>query len=67
MTEDEIKDYIATGEPMGKAGSYGIQGIGSALVEGIEGDFYNVMGFPVPLFCELLEHEFGISIFDLMG
>lgn len=66
-SEADTERYVATGEPMGKAGSYGIQGIGSALVEGIEGDFYNVMGFPVPLFCELLEHEFGISIFDLMG
>ena len=43
----EIEDYLATGEPMDKAGAYGIQGGGAVFVTGIAGDFYNVMGLPV--------------------
>lgn len=47
MTEEEIRTYIATGEPMDKAGAYGIQGRFGAYVEGIEGDYFNVMGLPI--------------------
>lgn len=47
LTEREIADYIATGDPMDKAGAYGIQEKGAANVKGIVGDFYNVMGLPV--------------------
>lgn len=47
MTEDEIRKYIATGEPMDKAGAYGIQGKCAAFIEKIEGDYNNVVGLPV--------------------
>lgn len=47
VSQAEIRDYIATGEPMDKAGAYGIQGKGALLVKGIAGDYYNVMGLPV--------------------
>lgn len=47
LTDAEIADYIATGDPMDKAGAYGIQEKGAANVKGIVGDFYNVMGLPV--------------------
>lgn len=47
MTEDEISWYISTGEPMDKAGAYGIQGLGSRFVRAIEGDYSNVVGLPV--------------------
>lgn len=62
--ETLLRAYVATGEPMDKAGSYGIQGYGAALVERIEGDFFGVMGLPVRLVLQLLErrgwqYEFG--------
>ena len=47
LTEDEILSYVETGDPMDKAGSYGIQGYAAPFVEGIRGDYYNVMGLPV--------------------
>ena len=47
LSDDEIREYIASGEPMDKAGSYGIQQGGALIVERINGDFYSVMGLPV--------------------
>ena len=65
LTEETIKRYVETGEPMGKAGSYAAQGRDSALVERIDGDFFNVMGLPVTLMCNMLEKDFGVSVFEL--
>ena len=50
MTEEEIRRYVATGEPMDKAGAYGIQGKAAVFISGIRGDYYNVVGLPI---CEL--------------
>ena len=47
LREDEIEAYIATGEPMDKAGAYGIQGYGATIVERVEGDYFAVMGLPL--------------------
>lgn len=54
VDEAFLRAYASTGEPLDKAGGYGIQGAGAALVEEIRGDYYTVVGFPVPLFLELL-------------
>ena len=57
LSEREIADYIATGDPMDKAGAYGLQEKGAANVKGIVGDFYNVMGLPVGRLARVLREK----------
>jgi septum formation protein len=59
LSDAVIADYVATGEPLDKAGAYAIQGKGAALVEGIHGDFFGVMGLPLRLALDLLA-RFGV-------
>jgi septum formation protein len=61
LTRVEIDVYVKSGEPLDKAGAYAIQGLGSVFVEKIEGDYYNVVGFPLSALTEALK-EFGINI-----
>lgn len=61
LTDREIRAYISTKEPMDKAGAYGAQGIGSLFVEGIDGDFFNVMGLPLCRLSKMLE-KLGVSL-----
>jgi septum formation protein len=61
LSAEEINAYIATGEPMDKAGAYAIQGRGALLVERIEGDYFNVVGLPLFALGEALK-EFGVKI-----
>ena len=57
LSEEDIRDYVASGEPMDKAGSYGIQGLGVRFVERIKGDYNNVVGFPLAHFLRVLSER----------
>lgn len=61
LTSAEIAAYIATGEPMDKAGAYGAQGMGAVFIRRIEGDFFNVMGLPLCALYGMLA-EYGVHI-----
>ena len=61
LDEDEIRRYIATKEPMDKAGAYGAQGIASVFIERIDGDFFNVVGLPLCTLGKMLS-ELGFQI-----
>lgn len=61
MSEEEIRAYVATGEPMDKAGAYGAQGKGALFVDRIEGDFFCVMGLPVCRLGQMLKEQ-GVSL-----
>jgi septum formation protein len=70
LGEDEVAAYIATGEPMDKAGAYGIQGYGATIVERVDGDYFSVMGLGLRRLVELLErlgvrYEFGAGVVDV--
>lgn len=66
MSPVEIEKYIDTGEPMDKAGAYGIQDTAGIFVEQIEGDFFNIVGLPVCKLGLMLKQEFNIEIMDLV-
>jgi septum formation protein len=61
LSDEEIDAYIRTGEPLGKAGAYAVQGLGALFVERIEGDYYNVVGLPLCALMNALK-EFGIRL-----
>jgi septum formation protein len=65
LTEQEVINYITTGEPFGKAGSYGIQGIGAFLVESISGSYSNVVGLPLSALVKALCRTGALKAFPL--
>ena len=66
FAEDELAAYLTTGEPLDKAGAYGIQGLGGLLVAGIQGDYHNVVGLPVCRLGRMLL-DFGVDCLALAG
>lgn len=72
LNAGEIADYVATGEPMDKAGGYGIQGYGATIVDDVEGDYFAVMGLPLNRLVRLLEsmgfqYRFGEKGLTMVG
>ncbi|APH39029.1 Maf family nucleotide pyrophosphatase [Methanohalophilus halophilus] len=65
ISRKEITAYLKTGEPMGKAGAFAIQGFGAVLVEKVEGDFFNVVGLPLFRLSQMLKN-IGVDVFELM-
>ena len=63
MTDKEIKTYIATKEPLDKAGAFGIQALGSIFVEKVSGCYFNIVGFPIDHIYKNLK-KFGVNIFE---
>jgi len=61
LTKKEIEAYLATGEPLGRAGAYAVQGKGATLIERIEGCYYNVVGLPLPRLADMLK-KFGTTL-----
>lgn len=64
MGKAEIKAYVASGEPMDKAGAYAVQELGSMFVQRLDGSFHNVVGLPICLVCTHLYDDFGISVLE---
>ena len=69
LSEGEVAAYIATGEPMDKAGAYGIQGYGATIVERVDGDYFSVMGLGLRRLVDLLarlgvRYEFSAGVLD---
>lgn len=62
LSDEQIARYVATGEPMDKAGAYGIQGFGATLVRGVHGCYFNVVGLPLYSLARMLS-EFGVDLF----
>ena len=65
LSEEMIRSYIASGEPMDKAGAYGIQSRGSLFVDRIDGDYFNVVGLPLVRVDEMLYSSFGMTLREL--
>ena len=65
LSDDEIESYIMSGEPMDKAGAYGIQGRAGAFVDRIEGDFFSIVGLPLCRFVTLLRNTMGLTLSDM--
>ena len=61
MSDEEIHRYIASGEPLDKAGAYGIQGLAARYISGIRGDYYNVVGLPVCRLSNVLKNSFSFD------
>jgi septum formation protein len=64
LTSTQIKAYVASGEPMDKAGSYAAQGLGMALIEKLNGSYANVVGLPISQLLIDLEEQFGLEVFQ---